>query len=118
MSSLTHKSSILSSYINWQQKKLPEWGRAQRRKIHALVLKVKRIGIFAGMSNRDRNKLAIFNFLNFFQLCTGLLLPFFSFLSAKNVPLAAWIFAFLPPLVSTVVLLLNARRQYNAALLV
>ncbi len=118
MSSLTHKSTILSSGINWQHKKLPVWWRSQRRKILAIVLKVKRIGIWSGMTHRERNKLAIFNFLNFFQLCTGLLIPFFSFLSAKNVPMAAWIFAFLPPMVSTVVLLLNARRHYVPALLV
>ncbi|MFT3677096.1 MAG: HAMP domain-containing sensor histidine kinase [Chitinophagaceae bacterium] len=80
--------------------------------------KVRRIGLLKEMSVHEKNKLAIFNYLNFFQLCTGLLLPLIGFLYVGNIPLLAWTMAMLPALVSGVVLLLNANRQYTLALLV
>lgn len=94
-----------------------QW-RTQSRRLQASLLKVKRIGLWTGMSHQEKSKLAIFNYLNFFQLCTGILLPLISFLLSDNIPLTAWIVAALPPLVSSIVLILNARRQYNAAFLV
>lgn len=95
-----------------------QWMRSAWRRTLARLQRVKRLGIGQGMSLRDRNKLAIFNFLNFFQFCTGILLPFLFFLLTPDIPAQAWVFAFLPPLVSLLVLVLNARRQFNTALLI
>ncbi|MCR6721234.1 MAG: hypothetical protein NVV59_13340 [Chitinophagaceae bacterium] len=106
------------SHVSWQEWGAVQWLRSRGRMLQAIVLKVMRLGVLREMSTHDKSKLAIFNFLNFFQLCTGLLLPLIAFIPAKQVPMAAWIFAFLLPVVSAVVLLLNARRLYNQAMLV
>lgn len=115
---LSEKPFLGTPNIPWQEWGAVQWMRSRRRMFYAMILKVKRFGVLRGMSLQDKNKLAIFNFLNFFQLCTGLLLPLIAFIPAKQVPTTAWIFAFLLPVVSAVVLLLNARRLYNQAMLV
>jgi signal transduction histidine kinase len=107
-----------SRQTRWRESAPVNWLRSGWRRMLAWFLRVKRLGIGQGMSLRDRNKLAIFNFLNFFQFCTGILLPFLFFLLTPDIPAEAWVFAFLPPLVSLIALVLNARRQYDTALLV
>ncbi|MFN4313243.1 MAG: sensor histidine kinase [Chitinophagaceae bacterium] len=103
------------------------WRRAERkasagfrlhsRKLQAGLLRVKRIGLWKGMTHQEKSKLAIFNYLNFFQLFTGIIFPFFSLIASSNVPTVAWVLASLPPLVSASVLVLNAKHLYNQALL-
>lgn len=115
---LSEKPFLGQSHVSWQEWGAVQWLRSRGRMLQAIVLKVMRLGVLREMSTHDKSKLAIFNFLNFFQLCTGLLLPLIAFIPAKQVPMAAWIFAFLLPVVSAVVLLLNARRLYNQAMLV
>lgn len=115
---LSEKPILNTPNLDIQDWAPAQWLRAKWRTMRAMVLKVKRLGVWRGMPLQDRSKLTLFNFLNFFQLCSGLLLPLLAFATTSKVPMAAWIFAFLPPLVSAVVLVLNARRMYNEALLV
>lgn len=83
----------------------------------AFLNRVKAIGFTAGMSNYDKSKLGIFNLLNFFQFITGTIIPVIGFFYADKIPLSGWLMACLPALVSLGVLLLNSRRNYEAAVL-
>jgi two-component system, sensor histidine kinase and response regulator len=83
----------------------------------AFLNRIKTIGITAGISNYDKSKLGIFNLLNFFQFITGIIIPVIGLFHADKIPLAGWLIACLPALVSLVVLLLNSYRKYEAAVL-
>lgn len=87
------------------------------RNLLATLLKVKRIGLTQQMSAHEKNKLAIFNYLNFFQLTTGILVPVIGFFYTGKVYQAAWMMAILPAFISISVLVLNAYRLYSHALL-
>ncbi|MBL7755766.1 MAG: hypothetical protein JNL59_00175, partial [Chitinophagaceae bacterium] len=110
----------LSNFLSYRlpESRVAHQAAATYRGYLRFLHKVRRIGLLKEMSVHEKNKLAIFNYLNFFQLCTGLLLPLIGFLYVGNIPLMAWTMAMLPALVSGVVLLLNANKQYTLALLV
>jgi signal transduction histidine kinase len=82
-----------------------------------LLSRVKSIGISETMDEYDKGKLGIFNQLNFFQLLTGILLPIAGLFNHKQLPAGAWIVACLPALVSVLVLYLNKKYKYEAALI-
>ena len=77
--------------------------------------KVKRTGFTATMDDYEKRKLGIFNQLNFFQLLTGILIPIAGMIGNHRFPALAWAVACMPALVSVLVLVLNARREYYLA---
>ena len=77
--------------------------------------RIKSIGLTVGMDDYEQRKLGIFNQLNFLQLVTGIVVPVFGAIGNRHFPMIAWIVACMPPLISVLVLALNARRQYDLA---
>jgi two-component system sensor histidine kinase/response regulator len=77
--------------------------------------RIKAIGSTSGMDDYEKRKLSIFNQLNFLQLVTGIVVPIVGAIGNRHFPLIAWIVACLPPLISVLVLALNARRQHDLA---
>jgi two-component system, sensor histidine kinase and response regulator len=77
--------------------------------------RIKGIGFSATMEDYEKRKLGIFNQLNFFQLLTGVVIPIAGLLRNRQFPALAWAVACMPALVSVLVLLLNARKQYYLA---
>jgi len=67
------------------------------------------------MDDYEKRKLGIFNQLNFFQLVTGTVIPVAGMLRNHQFPMMAWIVACIPAVVSILVLVLNARREYYLA---
>ncbi|MBS1662600.1 MAG: hypothetical protein JST68_16275 [Bacteroidetes bacterium] len=80
-----------------------------------LFEKIKAIGSDSTPGDYEKRKLSIFNQLNFFQLLAGLIVPIAGSLSSRHFPLAAWIVACLPALISVAVLILNQRGRYDLA---
>ncbi len=78
---------------------------------------IKNIGVSAMLDEYDRRKLGIFNRINFFQLCTGVFIAAIGMANKNNFPQWAWLVALMPSFISLAVLLLNARKHYETALL-
>lgn len=76
---------------------------------------IKSIGFTGHMDDYEKRKLGIFNQLNFFQLLTGAIIPLAGLLSNRQFHTSAWIVACMPAVISTLVLALNARREYYLA---
>lgn len=102
-------------------KESPSWLGDHVRAIPANLLrfleKIKLTGITPGMEAHERSKIIIFNYLNFFQFITGILVPVIGFFYTRNVPIMAWVLAVAPAFISLVVLILNSRQLYRHALL-
>lgn len=79
--------------------------------------KIKSIGFTPDMEDYEKRKLGVFNQLNFFQLITGIVVPFAGLLRNRSFPTGVWVVACMPALVSVLVLWLNTRRLYYGALL-
>jgi two-component system sensor histidine kinase/response regulator len=77
--------------------------------------RIKAIGLTTEMDDYEKRKLRIFNQLNFLQLVTGIVVPVIGAIGNRHFPLIAWLVACMPPLISVLVLALNARRQYDLA---
>jgi signal transduction histidine kinase len=77
--------------------------------------RIKAIGLTTEMDDYEKRKLRIFNQLNFLQLVTGVVAPIAGAIGNRHFPLIAWLVACMPPLISVIVLVLNARRQYDLA---
>lgn len=82
-----------------------------------LLVRVRLFGISGALDEYEQRKLGIFNQLNFFQLLTGILIPLLLLVNHKHIPLTVWSVAFLPALVSAVVLYLNYTFRKEAALI-
>jgi two-component system sensor histidine kinase/response regulator len=67
------------------------------------------------MDDYEKRKLGIFNQLNFFQLLTGIVIPVGGLIRNHQFPMMAWVVACVPAIVSILVLVLNARREYYLA---
>ena len=67
------------------------------------------------MEDYEKRKLGIFNKLNFFQVLTGIVIPVAGLIRNHQFPPMAWVVACMPALVSVLVLVLNARRDYYLA---
>ncbi|HEY1871169.1 MAG TPA: HAMP domain-containing sensor histidine kinase [Chitinophagaceae bacterium] len=86
-------------------------------KTFQFISKISAIGYATDLDDYEKRKLAIFNQLNFFQLLTGVIIPFIAFFSSKKIPLQGLSTAILPAFISLSVLMLNFFRKYQAALL-
>jgi signal transduction histidine kinase len=114
---------LLQRLQQWQQRKesttkpalhlLSPWQR-----VLLFLRHVKSTGFTDELEAYEKRKLGIFNLLNFFQLITGILIPVIDFLTVPGLPFSVWAIAMLPALVSLTALILNAKFQYKAALLV
>src|SRR5450432_4017031 len=79
--------------------------------------RIKRIGVSATMDDYEKRKLGIFNQLNFFQLVTGICIPVTGLFHNKYFPAWAWAAACFPAIISIIVLWLNAKRKYEAGII-
>lgn len=91
--------------------------RAILNRLQIFLKQIRLIGVTSSLDDYEKRKIGIFNQLNFFQLITGVLIPFFASFSSSRLPEGAWLLASLPSLVSLVVLWLNFLRKYELALL-
>jgi signal transduction histidine kinase len=107
---LPPRTRPFSTGIEWQGK-----FRSATKAGLRLFQRIKAIGYTANMDDYEKRKLGIFNQLNFFQLLTGTVIPFAGMLRNHQFPLMAWIVACIPAVVSILVLVLNARREYYLA---
>lgn len=73
------------------------------------------LGITGAMDDYEKRKLSIFNQLNFFQLLTGLLVPFVGMLHNDHIPFSAWLLVSVPCLISLAVLIFNHLKKYESA---
>lgn len=80
-----------------------------------LDTRIRAIGISEDLDDFERRKLGLFNQLNFLGLITGIIAPIAGIFDDDRLPTLAWIIAFLPGIVSMVVLLLNYHRKYAIA---
>ena len=78
--------------------------------------KIKTIGFLKTMDDYEKRKLGIFNQLNFLQLLTGLIMPFFGWLHNDTLSVGIWLTACLPAVTSVLILYLNHIRKYEASL--
>ena len=96
-----------------------ERGRSIQKTILHFLERVRTIGASTSLDDYDKRKLRIFNQLNLFQLITGVIAPLMAILSStgKFFPADSWYITTFPALISILVLVLNANRKYQAALL-
>lgn len=79
--------------------------------------KIRTFGFTASMDEYEKRKLGIFNQLNFFQLLTGIVLPITVIFNAEKFSFYSRLIALLPSFISILVLHLNSRFRYEAAML-
>ncbi|MGZ8557886.1 MAG: hypothetical protein ACXWWC_06125, partial [Chitinophagaceae bacterium] len=79
---------------------------------------VKKIGVTVQLSEDEKSRLGIFNYLNLFQLISGIIVPLLGIFYGGKIPLTGWLIACLPPLLSVFVLYLNKLQKYQDALVV
>ncbi len=80
--------------------------------------RIKRTGVTRDMNEYEKSRLGIFNYLNFFQLISGAIVPILGIFQPGNIPVSGWVLACMPPFLSGVVLFLNSRYRFQEALLV
>src|SRR5438270_3403427 len=102
--------------VTYRSSAAAETFEAIRVRFAQLFLQVRFLGYSHTMDDYDQRKLRIFNQINFFQLIAGLCLPLLGMVLHSHVPTEVWLIACGPALVSVVVLLLNAFRQYDISL--
>jgi two-component system sensor histidine kinase/response regulator len=107
---LPQRPRIFSPGIEWQGKLRTAVSASLR-----FFQRIKGIGFTVNMDEYEKRKLGIFNQLNFLQLLTGIAIPVAGQIRNHQFPLMAWVIACLPALVSILVLVLNARREYYLA---
>jgi len=88
-----------------------------KKRLYGLHASVKSIGSSETMDDYEKRKLGIFNQLNFFQLITGICIPLVGFFNNKMLPNWTWLIASLPAVISMGVLLLNANKKYETAII-
>lgn len=76
---------------------------------------IKYIGAHPGMEEYEKQKLGIFNVLNFFGLMSGLIIPLAGLFNNDHMPVMAWLVATAPFAISFLVLLGNYRQQFEQA---
>lgn len=85
--------------------------------IETQLERIKMLGVSERMDEYEKRKLVIFNQLNFLQLVTGIVVPFTLLVDDKQLSLSACFQSALPAFVSLLVLSLNRRCKYEAALI-
>ncbi len=79
---------------------------------------VKRFGHTTEMDAYEKQKLSIFNQINFFGCLTGIGIPVAGFFGEGYLPPLAWIVAFSPVIISFSVLFCNYYRKYEMAMMI
>ncbi|MBS1562747.1 MAG: hypothetical protein JST39_00105, partial [Bacteroidetes bacterium] len=79
---------------------------------------IKSLGQTTELGDYEQRKLRVFNFLNFLQVITGILVPLAALFGEKKLPGFAWLIACSPAFISVIVLWLNATRRHELALIV
>ena len=79
--------------------------------------KVRQIGFTPSMDDYKKRRLGIFNLINFFGLTTGLTIPIAGFFGNGYLPVIAWVVAFSPFVISSVVLISNYYKKYYFAMM-
>ena len=74
---------------------------------------IKAIGYIPTMDAYEKRRLGIFNLINFFGAITGISIPLAAFLNDGYLPAIAWIVAFSPFIISSVVLISNYYHRYQ-----
>jgi signal transduction histidine kinase len=77
--------------------------------------RIRAIGISEDLDDFEKRKLGLFNQLNFLGLITGIIAPIAGIFDDDKLPTLAWVIAFLPGIVSMLVLFLNHQRKYAIA---
>lgn len=86
-----------------------------RQYIFSFLHYIRNIGIVDKMDEYERRKLRVFNLLNFFQLFTGILIPFIGLLHSDQMPISIWFLSCLPSTLSAAVLCFNYYQKYQHA---
>lgn len=86
--------------------------------IVSLYNRIKAIGTTPEMDGYERQKLGIFNQVNFFGVLTGIGIPFAAIFGEGYLPLLAWVVAFSPTIISASVLTSNYYRRYDLAMMI
>ena len=87
-------------------------------KIAELYRWIKQFGHTAEMDAYEKQKLSIFNQINFFGCLTGIGIPVAGLFGEGYLPALAWVVAFSPVVISSFVLLCNYYRQYEFAMMI
>lgn len=104
-------------YFKVGYSKLIEFLKLLAINLLTVLHRIKRLGVTDEMNEHEKSRLGIFNYLNFFQLISGVIVPLFGILQGGKIPMAGWLIACMPPLLSALVLYLNWRRKLHDALL-
>lgn len=96
---------------------ISEKAKLLHKKLVQFLSIVQSIGITPSMVDFDRRKLQIFNLLNFLNLIAGIIVPITGLIQDRNLPVSAWIMAFLPPMISVIVLVLNVYKRHEAGMI-
>lgn len=88
------------------------------QKLTNLYGRIKSTGHTEGMDGYEKQKLAIFNQINFFGVLTGIGIPLSAIFGEGYLPPLAWIVAFSPTVISSAVLICNYYRRYELAMMI
>jgi len=80
--------------------------------------RVRFLGGTAALSEVERRRLSLLNQINFLHFITCLIVPFATLLNDPKISTGLFLLSLTPSMVSVIVLLLNASRRFNAALIV
>jgi len=86
-------------------------------RIMAVNRKVKSLGVEGNIHDVFRRRLGLLNQINLLHLVTNIIIPVVVFVSGHSITPQSFLLSLAPSLVSVLVLVLNARRRYNTALL-
>lgn len=92
------------------------WDLSQNRMMH-LHNRIGSFGVTAFMSEPERRRLRLLNQINILHFITCLIIPFMVLFGARNISTLSYILSLAPVFVSALVLLFNALKRYNEALL-
>jgi signal transduction histidine kinase len=104
-------------YFRAGYSKLTEYLKLLAINLLSLLHTIKAFGVTTEMTEHEKSRLGIFNYLNFFQLISGAIVPLFGIFQGEKIPLSGWLIACMPPLLSVLVLFLNRQRRHQDALL-
>jgi signal transduction histidine kinase len=98
--------------------KLTELTKLVANTLLSFLHTVKRIGATNDLDDYEKSRLGIFNYLNFFQLISGIIVPVLGLFQPGKIPLTGWLVACMPPILSALVLFLNHKKKFQDALMV
>ena len=94
-----------------------KYGKLFLAELLLFIEKTRCLGFTNSMSDYERSKLGIFNQINLFQICTGIIAPFVVILTNNNITVVSSIVLLTPSMTSLLVLYLNSRFKTEFALL-